>query len=183
MKIAFFSNFLNHHQLPLCKAFLRCGDVEFLFVATEPISADRLAMGYEDMNAYPFVLRTYESLECENQANLIAETYDIVIFGATPKRYIKRRMDKNLLSFRFCERSLKKGAWRRFIPRTRNRIREEYIQYKDKYLYVLGASAYTAHDLALCGFNAYKCFQWGYFPEVKKIDLMRFCKIRLKTLK
>lgn len=183
MKIAFFSNFLNHHQLPLCKAFLSCGEAEFVFIATEPISADRLAMGYEDMNAYPFVLRTYESLECENQANLIAETYDIVIFGATPKRYIKRRMDKNLLSFRFCERSLKKGAWRRFIPRTRNRIREEYIQYKDKNLYVLGASAYTAHDLALCGFNADKCFQWGYFPEVKKIDVNALLQDKTKNSK
>lgn len=170
MTIAFFSNFLNHHQLPLCRAFLAKTDVEFVFVATEPIAKDRLAMGYEDMNAYPFVLRTYESKENEAMATRIAESYDVVIFGATPKTYIQSRMEKNLLSFRFCERSLKKGAWRRFIPRTRKKIHEEYIRYKDKNLYILGASAYTAHDLVLCGFDENKCFKWGYFPEVKQYD-------------
>lgn len=171
MKIAFFSNFLNHHQLPLCEAFLARRDVEFVFVASEPIATDRLAMGYEDMNAYPFVLRTYEDPECESMAIWIAQTYDIVIFGATPRRYMEARMAHNLLSFRFCERSLKKGTWRRFIPRTRKQIHRGYIQYKDKNMYILGSSAYTSYDLALCGFDANKCFKWGYFPEFKVRDV------------
>ena len=171
MKIAFFSNFLNHHQLPLCQAFLSRNDVDFVFVATQPIAADRVAMGYEDMNMYPFVVREYESAQSKAQAELIAETYDIVIFGATPKYYIEKRMAKNLLSFRFCERSLKKGTWRRFIPQTRRKIWEEYIQYKNKKLYILGASAYTSYDLKLCGFDANKCFKWGYFPQIKQRDV------------
>ena len=183
MKIAFFSNFLNHHQLPLCRAFLAKTDVEFVFVATEPIAKDRLAMGYEDMNAYPFVLRTYESKENEAMATHIAESYDLVIFGATPKTYIQSRMEKNLLSFRFCERSLKKGAWRRFIPRTRKKIHEEYIRYKDKNLYILGASAYTAHDLVLCGFDKEKCFKWGYFPEIRQKDVEKLLEEKEKDPK
>lgn len=171
MTIAFFSNFLNHHQLPLCRAFLAKGNVKFIFVACEPINQERLTMGYEDMNAYPFVLRAYEGEEQDVEATHIAESYDVVIFGDTPVKYIQSRMEKDLLSFRFCERSLKKGTWRRFIPRTRKKIHEGYVRYKDKSLYILGASAYTTHDLVLCGFDKNKCFKWGYFPEIKPINI------------
>lgn len=183
MKIAFFSNFLNHHQLPLCQEFLAYNDVEFVFVATDPIDQERLNMGYEDMNAYPFVVRAYENSEQEDLANTIAETYDVVIFGDVPERFIEKRMTKNLLSFRFCERSLKKGLWRRFIPHTRAQINKGYIQYKNKNLYILGASAYTAHDLVLCGFNKDKCFKWGYFPKVETKNVDDLIKEKSKNSK
>ena len=171
MKIAFFSNFLNHHQLPFCQELFETPDVDFVFVATEQIPEYRIQMGYRDMNIeYPFVLREYENEENRKQAKQIALTYDGVIFGSAPMHYLDARMGKNLLTFRFCERSLKKGTWRRFIPRTRKRIYREYTQYKNNNLYILGASAYTASDLALCGFPKEKCFQWGYFPEIKQYD-------------
>lgn len=169
MKIAFFSNFLNHHQLPLCEAFCGTDGVEFTFVACEKIPEDRLKMGYADMNTlYPFVVRAYED---EAAVFAIAESYDAVIFGACPTAYIAHRMKSNRLSFRFCERSLKKGTWRRFIPRTRRKIYEGYTKYKKQPLYILGASSYAASDLALCGFDKKKCFEWGYFPSVEPKDL------------
>ncbi len=103
MKFAFFSNFLNHHQLPLCEALYGTDGVEFTFVACEKIPEDRLAMGYEDMNTrYPFAVRAYED---EAAVLAIAESYDAVIFGACPTSYIAHRMKHNRLSFRFCERS------------------------------------------------------------------------------
>ena len=169
MKVAFFSNFLNHHQLPMCKEFISQG-VDFTFVATESIPFERLNMGYEDMNAYPFVLRAYESKENEEKAFEIATTYDLVIIGSAPLSYINARMNKNLITFRFCERPLKKGAWRRFIPPVWKKLSNEYIKHKNKNLFILGASAYTKKDLVFCGFNGKKCFNWGYFPEVKKYD-------------
>lgn len=177
MKIAFFSNFLNHHQLPLCEAFCRTEGIEFKFVACEKIPDDRIKMGYEDMNAkYPFVLRAYEDSAA---AEKIALEYDAVIFGACPTSYLALRMKENKLSFRFCERSLKKGTWRRFIPRTRKKIYEGYTRYKKQNLYILGASSYAASDLALCGFDKDKCFEWGYFPAVYKKDLEAvFCEKR-----
>ena len=169
MKIAFFSNFLNHHQLPLCEALYNTEGVEFLFVACEKIPEDRLKMGYEDMNTkYPFVLRAYEDAEA---ATKVADEYDAVIFGACPTSYLARRMNEDKLSFRFCERSLKKGTWRRFIPRTRKKIYEGYTKYKKKKLYILGASSYAASDLALCGFDKKKCFEWGYFPAIDEKNL------------
>ena len=176
MRIALFSNFLNHHQLPLCEALVARDDVEFKFVACERISDDRLNMGYADMNKqYHFVVRAYET---PDEAVKIAETYDAVIFGASPLEYLKLRMDKGLLSFRFAERSLKKGTWRRFIPTTRKKIAEGYTNYKDNNLFVLCASAYTSYDLSLCGFLAQKCFKWGYFPSVEKRDIDALINIK-----
>ena len=176
MKIALFSNFLNHHQLPLCEAFCNTESVDFTFVACEKIPEDRLKMGYEDMNSkYPFVLRAYENPEC---AKKITEEYDVVIFGACPTEYIAIRMKHNRLSFRFCERSLKKGTWRRFIPTTRKKIYDGYTRYKKKKLYILGASSYAASDLALCGFDKKKCFTWGYFPAVESKDVNKLSEVK-----
>ena len=169
MKVAFFSNFLNHHQLPMCQEFIAQG-VDFTFVATESIPFERLNMGYEDMNAYPFVLRAYESQENEQIAFEIARTYDLVIIGSAPLAYINARMEENLITFRFCERPLKKGRWRRFIPPVWKKLSNEYIKHKNKNLFIIGSSAYTKPDLVFCGFDGKKCFNWGYFPEVKKYD-------------
>lgn len=169
MKIAIFSNFLNHHQLPLCLAFAENKQVEFSFVACEEITEDRLKMGYSGMNStYPFVVRAYEE---EGRAKKIAQEYDVVIFGASSVSYLKERMLLNRLSFRFAERPLKKGVWRRFIPRTAKKIKDGFTAYKDNSFYVLCASAYTASDLVLCGFDRSKCFQWGYFPPIYKKNI------------
>ena len=172
MKIAFFSNFLNHHQLPLCMEFCKREDVEFTFIATEPISKDRLDMGYADMNkAYDFVLRAYENDKSQKNAEELARNCDVMIFGSAPLLYLEQRMALGKLTFYFCERILRKGYWRRFIPRTYKKIYKAYLRYKNKPLYVLGASAYTSYDLKLCGFNEKKCFKWGYFPEVRAFGM------------
>ncbi len=167
MKIAFYSNFLNHHQLPLCQAFAAIENVEFTFVATEPIPKERLDMNYADMNReYPFVLRPYESKKSRQMAESLAIDADVVIIGSAANDYVESRLKKyRKLTYRFCERSLRKGTWRRFIPRTHKRIYREYLQFKDDPLYILGASAFTSGDLAICGFPEEKCYRWGYFPE------------------
>ena len=176
MKIAFFSNFLNHHQLPLCLSLLETEGVEFKFVACEKTHEDRLKMGYADMNnEYDFVVRAYEN---EEEATSIAQTYDVVMIGDAPVKYLDLRMEKGLLTFRCSERSLKKGTWRRFIPRTRKKIHNGYTKYKDKSLYVLGASAYTAYDLVLCGFDKEKCFTWGYFPKTQDVDVDKLFELK-----
>ncbi|MFR3043199.1 MAG: glycosyltransferase family 4 protein [Thomasclavelia spiroformis] len=181
MKIVFFSNFLNHHQLPLCKELMNKGDVKFTFVATEPIPQSRLDMNYEDMNKkYSFVLRTYENKDNIQIALKLVEEADIAIIGSAPLFYIENRLKKkNKLTFRFCERSLKKGMWRRFIPKIRKKIIDEYIQYKDYRFYILGASAYTSNDLVTCGFPQEKCYCWGYFPEIKRYpDIKQILKLK-----
>ena len=172
MKIAFFSNFLNHHQLPLCQEFCKKEGVEFVFVATEPIPQDRLDMGYADMNKeYDFVLRAYEGEENQKAAEDLAKNCDLMIFGAAPLLYLDLRMAENGQTFYFCERVLRKGYWRRWIPMTYKKIYHGYLRYKNKPLYILGASAYTSYDLKLCSFDEKKCFRWGYFPKIRAKDI------------
>lgn len=183
MKIAFFSNFLNHHQLPLCERLSSRDDVEFYFVATTPTEGDRLKMGYRDMNdEYPFVVKAYED---DATAKMLCETADVMIYGAAPIEYLNIRMEKNLLTFYFSERPLKKGYYRRFIPFTRKKIFDQYVKFNDKNLYVLCASAYASYDLKICGFNPEKCFKWGYFPRTidKPIDDLFSLKDQNKKVK
>lgn len=172
MKLVFFSNFLNHHQLPLCEAFLLHREaINFTFVATESVPDERKKMNYEDLNSkYDFVLCTYNSEKAYQKALVLAKEADVVIFGSAPLEFLAERMKYNKLTFRFCERSLKKGTWRRFIPFTYKKIYEQYIKYRNSNLYILAASAFTSYDLSLCGFPATKCFKWGYFPECKQYE-------------
>ena len=172
MKIAFFSNYLNHHQLPFCVAMRENPDVEFVFVATEPIEAERLAMGYEDMNSkYPFVVRSYESDEQMQRAREIADAWDIVISGSSPEEFLKRRLQENKVTFHYSERIYKRGLWQALSPKGQYSLRRIHSRYRNHRSYMLCASAYTAGDFRFV--NAYpgKTFKWGYFPEVKQVDI------------
>lgn len=169
MKIAFFSNYLNHHQLPFCQSLMSIPKVEFKFVAWQATEKEKLNMGYADMNnQYPFVIKAYEN---EEEAFKIAREYDVVLIGDTLSKYIDARMNEKKLTFRVSERPLKKGNWRRFIPQTRKKLYQGYIKYKNDNMYLLGSSAYAASDVTLCGFNSEKCFSWGYFPPVIQKDM------------
>lgn len=172
MKVTFCSNFLNHHQLPFClEMYKRLGD-DFKFVATTPIEEEKIAIGYEDMNKrYPFVLTTYDSETNEEIAMRLVVESDVVIHGSAPEKYIKKRMSRNKLTFRYSERIFKKGRWNIIRPRRIAGLLLHHTRYKKKNLYMLCASAYTAGDMAIGRAYIGKTFKWGYFPEVKTYDL------------
>lgn len=168
MTIVFVSNFMNHHQLPLCKALMDKPDIDFTFIASMAVPEEQRKVGYDDMNQLPFVIRAYESNESKEQAMRVLVQADIAILGAADSSTIQLRMNTGKLTFRYCERLLKRGAWRRFLPHTRLRIYRDYVRHKNSPLYILGSSAYTAHDLVKCGFPIKKCLTWGYFPELSQ---------------
>lgn len=173
MTLTLVSNFLNHHQLPLCKAFIKLlSPNNFHFVAYKKIDKERIAMGYEDMNdKYPFVIKAYQSDADYREALELIASSDVVILGACPIELCKIRLISGKLTFRFCERIFKNGTWHRFLPTTMSKIYQGYTKYRNKELYILCASAYLANDLSLVGFNRKKCFKWGYFPEIKSYKL------------
>ena len=181
MKITFFSNFLNHHQLPLCMEFIKIvGEENFFFVSSERIHDERTKMGYEDMNVmYPFVVRSYESDDQMQQAIELAHESDVAIIGSSLPIFAKIRGKENKLTFLFRERLFKNGTWHRFIPSTAYHIYREYLKYKNKNFFVLCASAYTVDDVSLCGFPRDKCLKWGYFPELKPKVKKSFDKLRI----
>ena len=94
MKIVFLSNFLNHHQLPLCKALTAMDGVEYYFVATTPIPDEQLKLGYEDMNStYDFVIRAYESKEAENEAIFQTNDADMVLMARNISKQIESELE------------------------------------------------------------------------------------------
>ena len=111
MKISFFSNFLNDHQMPLCQEFLKDSQIDFVFVAFETIAKERLDLGFKDMNKNNFVLRVYDGENEAKMAMKLCMESDIVILGSAPEKYIKERMKKGLLTFRYSERIYKKGLY------------------------------------------------------------------------
>lgn len=181
MTITFFSNFLNHHQLPLCKEFIALiGEKNFHFVSSEQIHDERKKMGYEDMNIkYQFVIRSYESQEKMNEAIKLAHESDIAIIGSSLPIFTDIRGKENKLTFIYSERLFKNGSWHRFYPPTALKIYNKYLKYKDRNFYILCASAYTANDLFLCGFPKEKCIKWGYFPELLQKPEKKFDKLRI----
>jgi len=50
MKVTFYSNFMNHHQLPFCLEMVKILGEGFKFIATQPIDRERTSMGYRGMN-------------------------------------------------------------------------------------------------------------------------------------
>lgn len=168
MKVTFYSNFLNHHQLPFCLAMDKLTEGQFTFVATTPVPAERLNMGYHDMNKqYPFVLTTYDSEENARLAQVLALKSDVIITGSAPEVYTRMRMKQGKLTFRYSERIYKRGTWRAFSPRGFRNMMKNHRKYRRAPLYMLCASAYAPLDFSLTGSYLGKTFQWGYFPDVK----------------
>lgn len=172
LKVTFYSNFLNHHQLPFCLAMDKLTNGQFTFVATTPVPAERRRFGYHDMNKqYPFVLTTYDSEENRAAAMALAMSSDVIITGSAPEIYTERRIQKNKLTFRYSERIYKEGLRRAFRPRNIASKLIHHVRFMHKPLYMLCASAYTAFDYALTGCYLGKTYKWGYFPEVVKQDV------------
>ena len=164
MKVTFFSNFLNHHQLPFCQEMINLHGDNFKFVATEKIPEEQIKLGYEDMNdKYDFVIKSYEN---EKEVYRLADESDVVIIGSAPTKYITNRIKSKKLTFRYSERVFKhynslrciKSYISIFLKRT----------FAEKNVYLLCASAFSARDYNIAGAYINRCYKWGYFPEVKE---------------
>lgn len=162
MTITFFSNFMNHHQLPFCNEMIKLIGDDFKFVATKKIDEDRLTLGYEDMNKkYPFIIRSYEN---EALAYDLALNSDVVIIGSAPDKYIRKRIKERKLVFRYSERVFKSGfRIKSFLSLV---LKRSLLERNNVFL--LCSSAYSAFDYNLTGAYIDKAYKWGYFPEVKK---------------
>ena len=168
MKLAFFTNFLNHHQYALCKALESHVD-EFKFIASKPVPQRRLDFGYKDYNNHDFVIKAYEQKNSSQVQEILLE-YDVIIFGDKIESYLEKRMQQNKLSFLFTERFLKKGWWQKYKPSTRKRVKNKTSRYNGKEFYLLCAGAYVASDAKFFGFEN-EMYRWAYFTKVEQFDV------------
>lgn len=179
MKVTFFSNFLNHHQLPFCKEMYNLLGENFKFVATETIHEERLKMGYRDMSKeYPFSINTYDDETFYNQALDLGQNSDVVIIGSAPDKFISKRLSENRLTFRYSERIFKEGQLSILRPKVMGSIIKNHTIYSRKNLYMLSSSAYTPIDYALAGAYIGKSYKWGYFPETKVYNVDELLELK-----
>lgn len=171
MRITFFSNFLNHHQTPFCdEMYKELGD-NFSFVATEETPESFLKSGYPDCRKYSYNLLAYENASNYEKAIRLGLDSDIVIIGSAPNIFIKQRIRQNKHTFRYSERMLKEGEWRLFDPRVLFSLLKQHTMLRNKNVYMLCASAYTANDLNLIFAYPYKKYKWGYFTQVDELKI------------
>ena len=173
LQITFISNYLNHHQIPLCnQLYSRFGD-RFTFVATTSFNRKRLELGYKDMNkTHPYVLTTYDSSANLEKSKRLATASDVLILGSAADTYMDERLKTGKLTFRYGERFFKSGISLYTFPRVFLSAKKHLARYQ-KYssLYFLCASAYTAADVNLFSNYKNRAYKWGYFPEIKEYDL------------
>ena len=169
--LTFYSNYFNHHQKALCDEFYKILGDGFTFVETMPMEGFRASMGWGE-NTPSYVIKTYESSELLKRAENLAIDSDLIIMGTAPEEYCENRLKENRITFRYSERPLKEGFIKFFIPRLTKKYIRMHLNNRDKNIYVLGASAFTALDFKKM-FNSYpdKCYKFGYFPVHKEYDI------------
>ena len=168
MKIAFASNFYNHHQKPLADAMYSIVGDGYHFIETEPISEERLNMGWGGDQRPSYILQSYIDEESNKKCQQIIDEADVVIYGSAPYTMMENRLKSGKLTFKYCERPYKKGVPLYKLPVHILRAYKKYTRFKN--FYVLCASAYTPVDFSKMLAFIGKTYKWAYFTEVKKYD-------------
>lgn len=167
MTLTFFSNFLNHHQLPFCLAMQKALGSGFTFVATTPFNAGAVSVGYRDMNLdYDFCLPAYLDGEKAAKARKLGAESDVVLSGGVADSWYAPRLAANKLTFRVSERPLKPLYASLSNPATAAALWWRNGRYKNRSLYLLACGAHAAADFARVGAYRGKAYSWGYFPPV-----------------
>ena len=173
MTFTFVSNYINHHQIPLCEALYRELGEDYTFIQTMPMEQERVAMGWGvDVHSLPYVQCLYEEeYDCLKK---IAES-DVVLFGWTGREDIAAsRLASGRTTLRVSERLYREGQWKVISPRGLAAKYKEHIKYRRQNVCMLCAGAYTASDFHLIGAYPDKLFRWGYFTALRTYDEDRF---------
>ena len=168
-KIAFVSNYINHHQIPFCNAMNRILGGKFLFIQTEPMEEQRIRMGWHEEERPEYVRCYYEEADfCREQ---ILDC-DVVLFGGTDdESYITERLESGRPVIRVSERLYKTGQWKAVSPRGLRKKYHDHTRYRKGPVYLLCAGAYVASDFHIVRAYPGKMFCWGYFPETRQYDI------------
>lgn len=179
MTFTFVSNYINHHQMPLCEALRRELGDDFTFIQTMPMEEERVAMGWGvDMRQLPYVQCLYQDeYACRRT---IAES-DVVLFGWSQREDIAaERLASGRVTMRVSERLYREGQWKAVSPRGLAAKYQEHIKYRKKNVCMLCAGAYTASDFHLIGAYPGKLFRWGYFTRLRTYSEEQFNTMKVQ---
>ena len=168
MTIAYFSNFLNHHQKLVADILAATEGIEYTFVETVPMYEWLKKGGYSDFSQVSYVLRAWESQDAYAKAIELAKSVDVALFGGPEvlKFEVLRARSTGKLSFEVSERWLKRGVVNVLSPRLLKYLWYYHTLFKKKAIYKLCSSAFGATDQYRLNTYIDKCYKWGYFTAV-----------------
>lgn len=170
MKLAIFSPFLNHHQVPLAdELYLLLGE-QFVFVATRKHDASQLKGG-KDYTHRPYYLCAADSAEEYEKAVQLVKNAEVALISGGELEYEIARAKTNKLTFEVSERWLKRGWVNLFSPTILKCFIAYWRYFHYKPVYKLCCSAYAATDHYKLGTFRGRCFKWGYFTKVGEKQL------------
>lgn len=167
MKLVFYCNYLNHHQVLVADELYKQLGGDYAFVATLPRNEKELKGG-ADYSSRPYCILAGESHEAHERAMELARTAEVCVFGACSQEYAVERARQKVcgLSFEMGERWLKRG-WLNVLSPT---LRQWWMNYRRYYhkkpFYKLCSSAFVANDDNRLGAYRGRHFKWGYFTGV-----------------
>ncbi len=168
MKVVFISNYINHHQIPLCNAMNELLQGDFLFIQTQPMERNRIEMGWQPEVMTPYLRLYYEE---PDKCQELIDGCRIAIFGGVEEeRYIIRRLQSALPVIRYSERLYKTGQWKAVSPRGLLRKYKDHTRYRRQDVYLLCAGAYVPSDFHIVKAYPGKMLRWGYFPETRRYE-------------
>lgn len=180
LKMAFMSNFINHHQKPFCDAMYKKLGNDFVFIQTEPMDQERIDMGWSDEYVnLPYVKCLYED---EDECKKLIFDADVLLAGWCNRiDLIKERLNEKKLTVRIYERIYREGQWKFISPLGLISKYREHIKYRKGPAYLLCAGAYVASDFSLIHAYPNKMYKFGYFPEMRKYYIDRLFELKDKS--
>jgi glycosyltransferase involved in cell wall biosynthesis len=172
MKIVFYSLVLNYHQANVADELWELTEHSYCFVELTNLQAEHRKGDTHDYSDRPYLLRAWQSEENYNKAMELARTAECCVFsGVQALPFQKERMKLCLLSFDMSERWLKRGILNLFSPPILRMFLAYHLgNWRKKPLYKLCCSAFAAGDQYKLFTYRGRCYKWGYFTRVDRID-------------
>lgn len=170
--IVYVSDFLNHHQYPLAIELFRLTHGNFRFIELMPMPDAFKQSGYPNYECSYMLIQSWKDDDSQKLAKRLIIESDVLLYGyITDFNLIRKRLNNHKLTFEVGERWLKRGMLNLLSPRLIRAQLYYHLFFFNKPLYRLNSSAYAADDMRLMLSFRNKCFKWGYFTEIDKIDV------------
>ena len=169
MRLVFFTNYLNHHQVLVADEFYKQLGDDFCYVATLPLNEKELKGG-ADYSSRPYCILAASTDEKRRLAFTLAREAETCVFGACSQEFAVERAKYNPegLSFEMGERWLKHGLLTIGSPVFRQWALNYIRYFRKANFYKLCCSSFTASDDVKLGAYVGRHYKWGYFTRVEK---------------
>lgn len=180
ISVTMISNAMNHHQFPFCDSMNEIPDISFRFVATKPISTERLKTGFKDLNSSrEYILRSYESKSEYNKAQQLVDDSDFVIYGSAPYEMLRNRKKNGKWIFIYSERLFKEARGKDPLNlKTIVACTLRYTLSSHKNLRLLCSSAFSSNDYRFFRFKENQAYKWGYFPPISSKSFQEILRLK-----